>query len=86
VTGLTLDSLSPTCTAFVPGRRVDDNGHVMLRYQGRGQGDAVVQPGCHRAGERVRLRIYGTKAGLEWDRKNPNYLWVGSAWASRSTA
>ena len=34
VTGLTLDSLAADLTSFVEGRRLDDNVHVMLRYQG----------------------------------------------------
>jgi len=75
VTGLTLDSLAADLTAFVPGRRVDDNAHVMLRFKGGAKGMlwcSQVAPGNENA---LRLRVYGTKAGLEWAQEDPNYLW-----------
>jgi len=75
VTGLTLDTLAADLTAFVPGRRVDDNGHVMLRYQGGAKGMlwcSQVAPGNENG---LRLRVYGTKGGLEWAQEDPNYLW-----------
>ena len=58
VTGLTLESLAADLQSFVPGRRVDDNGHVLLRYRGRRARDAVVQPG------RARQRERAAAAGL----------------------
>ena len=75
VSGLTLDSLAADLTAFVPGRRVDDNGHVMLRFQGGAKGMlwcSQVAPGNENC---LRLRVYGTKGGLEWAQEDPNYLW-----------
>ncbi|WP_235019410.1 Gfo/Idh/MocA family protein [Tabrizicola flagellatus] len=75
VTGLTLDSLAADLTAFVPGRRVDDNGHVLLRYKGGAKGMlwcSQVAPGNENG---LRLRVYGTKGGLEWAQEDPNYLW-----------
>ncbi|MFN4204004.1 MAG: Gfo/Idh/MocA family protein [Tabrizicola sp.] len=75
VTGLTLDQLSADLTAFVPGRRVDDNGHVLLRYKGGAKGIlwcSQVAPGNENG---LRLRVYGTNGGLEWAQEDPNYLW-----------
>lgn len=75
VTGLTLESLSADLQAFVPGRRVDDNGHVLMRFHGGARGMlwcSQVAPGNENA---LRLRVYGTKAGLEWAQENPNELW-----------
>ncbi len=75
VTGLTLDTLAADLTAFVPGRRVDDNGHVMMRYKGGAKGMlwcSQVAPGNENC---LRLRVYGTKGGLEWAQEDPNYLW-----------
>ncbi|CAN1564144.1 MviM Predicted dehydrogenases and related proteins [Paracoccaceae bacterium] len=75
VSGLTLDQLAADLTAFVPGRRVDDNGHVMLRFQGGAKGMlwcSQVAPGNENC---LRLRVYGTKGGLEWAQEDPNYLW-----------
>jgi predicted dehydrogenase len=75
VTGLTLDHLAADLTAFVPGRRVDDNGHVLMRYKGGARGMlwcSQVAPGNENA---LRLRVYGTKGGIEWAQEDPNYLW-----------
>ncbi len=76
VTGLELDSLAADLQSFVPGRLVDDNGHVLLRYKGGARGMlwcSQVASGCENA---LRLRVYGTKAGVEWSQEDPNYLWV----------
>lgn len=75
VTGLELDSLSADLTAFVPGRQLDDNAHVMLRFAGGAKGmlwASQVAPGNENG---LKLRVYGTKGGLEWTQADPNYLW-----------
>lgn len=76
VTGLTLEELSADLQAFVPGRRVDDNAHVMLRFAGGARGMlwcSQVAAGCENG---LRLRVFGTRAGIEWAQEDPNYLWV----------
>ena len=83
VSGLTLSELSADLQSFVPNRRVDDNGHVLLRYTSGARGMlwcSQVAAGCENA---LRLRIYGTKAGIEWEQENPNYLWVTPLGAPR---
>lgn len=83
VTGLTLSELSADLQSFVPGRRVDDNGHVLMRYASGARGMlwcSQVAAGCENA---LRLRVYGTKAGFEWEQENPNYLWVTPLGAPR---
>ena len=80
VTGLELDSLSADLDAFVPGRRVDDNAHVMLRFKAAGKAPPAkgmlwasqVAPGNENG---LKIRLYGTKGGLEWKQEDPNYLW-----------
>ena len=75
VTGLTLESLSADLQSFVAGRRVDDNGHVLMRFQGGARGMlwcSQVAPGNENA---LRLRVYGSRAGFEWAQEDPNYLW-----------
>ena len=80
VTGLELDSLAADLDAFVDGRLVDDNAHVMLRFQPKGKAPAAkgmlwasqVAPGNENA---LALRVYGTKGGLEWSQEHPNHLW-----------
>ncbi len=76
VSGAVPEELSADLTTFVKGRRVDDNVHVMLRFKGGARGmiwASQVAPG-HENG--LKLRVYGTKAGIEWTQADPNYLWV----------
>ena len=83
VTGLTLSELAADLQAFVPGRRVDDNAHVLLRYTSGARGMmwcSQVASGCENA---LRLRVYGTKAGIEWAQEDPNYLWLTPLGAPR---
>lgn len=77
VSGLSLEALAADLQAFVPGRRVDDNGHVLLRYQGGARGMLWCSQVAAGQENGLRLRIFGTKAGLEWEQENPNYLWIG---------
>ena len=75
ITGLEVESLAADLDAFVPGRRVDDNGHVMLRFHGGAKGMlwcSQVAPGNENA---LRIRVYGETGGLEWAQEDPNYLW-----------
>ena len=80
VTGLELDSLAADLDSFVEGRRLDDNGHVLLRFRAKGSEKPAkgmlwcsqVAPG-HENG--LKLRVYGTKGGIEWTQADPNYLW-----------
>jgi predicted dehydrogenase len=75
VTGLTLDRLAADLTSFVPGRRLDDNVEILLRFRGGAKGmlwASQIAVGCENA---LTLRVYGEKAGLEWHQENPNQLW-----------
>jgi predicted dehydrogenase len=75
ITGLEVESLAADLDAFVPGRPVDDNGHVMLRFEGGAKGMlwcSQVAPGNENT---LRIRIYGETGGLEWAQEDPNNLW-----------
>jgi predicted dehydrogenase len=75
VSGLAAESVSADLTTFVKGRRLDDNVHVMLRYRNGARGmiwASQVAPGNENG---LKLRVYGTKGGLEWAQEDPNYLW-----------
>ena len=70
-----MESLAADLQCFVPGRRVDDNAHVLLRFDGGARGalwSSQVAPGNENA---LRLRVYGEAGGLEWSQENPNQLW-----------
>ncbi|MEP2718239.1 Gfo/Idh/MocA family oxidoreductase [Pseudophaeobacter sp.] len=74
VTGLETESLAADLQSFVPGRHLDDNVHVMLRFKGGARGmlwSSQVAPGNENA---LKLRVYGSKGGIEWAQEDPNYL------------
>ncbi|KHA53269.1 Gfo/Idh/MocA family protein [Sulfitobacter geojensis] len=74
VTGLKPQALAADLQSFVPGRTLDDNAHVMLRFHGGARG--MLWCSQVAAGEEngLRLRVYGSKAGLCWQQENPNVL------------
>jgi len=74
VSGLRCDSVAADVHTFVPGRKVDDNVHVLLRFRGGARGmlwASQVAVGCE---NNVTCRVYGEKAGLEWRHEDMNYL------------
>ena len=76
MSGLTLDTLAADLQAFVPGRRVDDNGHVLMRYTNGARGMLWCSQVASGEENGLKIKIYGSKGGLEWHQENPNYLWV----------
>lgn len=75
VSDLKLESLAADLDTFGKGRSLDDNAHVMLRFEKGAKGmlwSSQVAPGNENG---LKLRIYGTKGGIEWCQENPNQLW-----------
>jgi len=74
VSGLRLDAVAADVTTFVPGRRLDDNVHVMLRFAKGAKGALWATQVAVGNENNLHLRIYGEKAGLEWRQEDPNLL------------
>lgn len=75
VTGLRAQALCAELSHFVPGRRLDDDVQILLRFDGGARGmlwASQVAPGNENG---LRLRVYGSKGGLEWAQEEPNHLW-----------
>jgi len=75
VSGLRTEAVSADLTAFVPGRQLDDNVHIMLRFEGGAKGMLWASQVAVGNENGLQLRIYGDKGGLEWRQDNPNYMW-----------
>lgn len=74
VTGQPLSELCAELSSFVPGRPIDDNAQVMLRYANGARGAiwaSQVAPGHLND---LRLRVYGSQGGIEWRQELPNQL------------
>lgn len=75
ISGLELQELAADAHTFVEGRRLDDNAHVMLRFKGGAKGLLWCSQVAVGNENGLKVRIYGSKAGLEWTQADPNYLW-----------
>jgi predicted dehydrogenase len=74
ITGIGVKELSAELTTFVEGRALDDHVHMMLRYANGARGmlwASQVAPGNENA---LRIRVYGTKGGIDWRQEHPNQL------------
>src|SRR6478672_32717 len=74
VTGLAPSQVLAELTTFVPGRRLDDNVQILLRYPQGARGAlwaSQVSPGNDNG---LRLRVYGEKGGIDWRQDEPNRL------------
>ncbi len=76
ITGLQIKELCADLTAFVPGRKLDDDGNILLRFKGGAKG--VLHASQISVGEEnaLNIRVYGEKGGLEWHQEHPNELIV----------
>jgi predicted dehydrogenase len=74
VAGDEVASLSAELHTFVEGRRLDDNAHMMLRFNSGARGMLWCSQIASGLENGLRIRIYGDKAGLEWHQENPNVL------------
>lgn len=74
ITGLEMEELIADLNTFVEGRKLDDDGNVLVHYSNGARG--IVYASQISIGEEngLRFRVYGTKAALEWRQENPNYL------------
>jgi len=76
ITGLEIDELCADFTTFVPGRRLEDDGNLLLRYQGGARGVLYASQVSVGEENNLSVRAYGTKASLEWHQEHPNELTV----------
>jgi predicted dehydrogenase len=74
VTGLECRQVAADLSTFVPGRRLDDNVQILLRFDGGARGMLWASQVATGNGNNLRLRVYGEKAGLEWQQEEPNTM------------
>lgn len=76
VTGLEIESLCADLTSFVPGRRLDDDASVLLRFRGGAKGVLTASQVCIGEQNALTLRVHGTRGSIAWKQEEPNTLWV----------
>jgi predicted dehydrogenase len=74
VSGLELAEVAADLATFVPGRRLDDNAHVMLRFEGGARGVLVASQVAVGNLNNLSLKVFGERAGIEWTGEAPELL------------
>jgi len=76
ITGLRIAELCADLTTFVEGRKLEDDGNILVRFEGGAKG--VLHASQIAVGEEnnLNIRVYGTQASLEWRQEDPNDLVV----------
>lgn len=74
ITGLQVEELCAELNSFVPGRQLDDDGTVMIRYEGGARCLLSASQVCAGVENGLHIRIYGEKGGLEWRQDSPNTM------------
>lgn len=77
-TGLKIRAVSADLATFVPGRALDDDGSVMLRFDGTVRGVIFASEVATGEENNLILKIYGDKAALEWRQQIPEELIIRS--------
>jgi predicted dehydrogenase len=76
ITGLEIDELAAELTTFIPGRPLDDDGNLLIRYKGGAKGVLYASQISTGDENNLNIRVYGTEASLEWHQEHPNELTV----------
>lgn len=74
VTGLEVQTLAADLSTMVPGRKLEDNANILLRFKDGARG--TLWASMVAAGETVglRLRVYGETGHIAWDEAFPDQL------------
>jgi predicted dehydrogenase len=76
ITGLRLESVAADLNTFIPGRQLDDDGSMLCRYEGGARGVLFASQISTGDENNLNIRVYGTKASIEWHQEHPNELIV----------
>ncbi|HMP76461.1 MAG TPA: Gfo/Idh/MocA family oxidoreductase [Kiritimatiellia bacterium] len=74
ITGLEIDALCAHFTTFIPGRQLEDDGNLLVKYKGGAVGILYASQISTGEENNLAIRIYGTKGFLAWQQEHPNEL------------
>ena len=74
VTGLQVKELLADLAAVVPGRRLDDDCTVLLRFDNGARGVLIASQISVGELNALRIRVYGDKGAIDWRQEQPNSL------------
>lgn len=76
VTGLRLEALCADLTAFVPGRRLEDDANILVHWEHGVRGILTCSQVSVGDENNLKIRVYGSEASIEWHQEHPNWLHV----------
>jgi predicted dehydrogenase len=85
ITGLEVEEICSELTSFIPGAELDDDGNNLVRFDNGARGIIYASQISNGDENNLNIRVYGTKASLEWHQEDPNDLVVKYANAPRKT-
>jgi predicted dehydrogenase len=74
ITGLKITELCADLTTFVEGRKLEDDGNVLLRFDNGAKGVLHASQICNGEENDFNIRVYGEFGGLQWWQMEPNTL------------
>lgn len=76
ITGLEVEAICADTTSFGSGYELEDDANLLVHYEGGARG--IIYASQISVGEEnsLRVRVYGTEAGIDWQQEDPNYLKV----------
>jgi predicted dehydrogenase len=74
ITGLKVSEVSASLNTVVPGRALDDDGAVLLRYDNGATGVLIASQVAAGEENNLSITVYGENGGLEWHQQEPNTL------------
>ena len=74
VSGLRITAIDAELSTFVPGRRLDDDSAMLLRFENGASGVLFATQVAAGEENNIRIRVYGEKGGLEWQQADANSL------------
>jgi predicted dehydrogenase len=74
MTGLLPESVSCNLKVFEKGRKLDDYGHAVIRYENGGLGTVTASQISHGRENDLFIEIDGTKGAIQWRQEEPNVL------------
>lgn len=74
MTGLLPESVSCNLKVFEPGRKLDDYGHAVVRFENGGLGTVTASQISHGRENDLFIEIDGTKGAIQWRQEEPNVL------------
>ena len=79
ITGLEIDKLCADLSVNIPGRVLDDDGNVLVRFKGGARGIIYASQVSNGDENDLNIRVYGKKKSLEWHQEDPNELLIKDA-------